>query len=86
MRLSLVNTPERGDVGYSEATAFTSAACPVGSTTLADEDDRQTSGSYGRMVAKIYCSGKMLNEELLRAGQAEIYLQYCNKSEFARAE
>jgi hypothetical protein len=81
IRLALVNTPERGAAGYSEATAFTSSICPVGATALVDEDDGQTEGSYGRMVAKIYC-GKMLNEELLLAGHAEIYTQFCNVSEF----
>jgi nuclease-like protein len=83
IRLALVNTPERGEQGYSEATGFTSALCPVGSTALVDEDDGQTEGSYGRMVAKVYCDGKMLNEELLRAGHAVMYTRYCKVSEFA---
>jgi endonuclease YncB( thermonuclease family) len=84
IRLSLVNTPERGDAGYSEASAFTAAMCPVGSTARVDEDDGQTGGSFGRMVAKVYCGGKVLNEELLLAGHAEIYSQFCDVSEFAR--
>jgi endonuclease YncB( thermonuclease family) len=83
MRLSLVNTPERGDAGYSEATAFTAEICPVGSSALVDEDDGQTGGSYGRIVAKVYCGGKMLNEELLLAGHAEVLTQYCDESEFS---
>jgi endonuclease YncB( thermonuclease family) len=83
IRLTLVNSPERGESGYSEATNFTSLICPVGSTALVDEDDGQTGGSYGRMVAKVYCGGKVLNEELLLAYHAEIYAQYCDDSEFA---
>lgn len=83
IRLALVNTPERGEPGYSEATKFTAALCSVGSTALVDEDDGQTQGSYGRMVAKVYCDGKMLNEELLRAGHAVMYTSYCKVSEFA---
>jgi len=86
IRLALVNTPERGEPGYSEATKFTTALCSVGSTALVDEDDGQTQGSYGRMVAKVYCDGKMLNEELLRAGHAVMYLSYCKVSEFADEE
>lgn len=82
IRLALVNTPERGDPGFSEATTFTSLLCPVGSTVLVDEDDGQTSGSYGRMVAKVFCDGRILNAELLYAGHAEIYTQYCGVSEF----
>jgi endonuclease YncB( thermonuclease family) len=46
--------------------------CPVGSTALIDEDDGQTGGSYGRIVAKVYCGDKILNEELLRAGRAGV--------------
>jgi hypothetical protein len=84
IRLSLVNTPERGDAGYSEAAAFTAAVCPVGSAARVDEDDGQTGGSFGRTVAKVYCGGKILNEELLLAGHAEIYSQFCGVSEFAR--
>lgn len=83
IRLALVNTPERGEPGYSEATAFTKSLCPVGSTVLVDEDDGQKSGSYGRMVAKVFCDGRILNTELLDAGVASIYTQYCNVSEFA---
>lgn len=83
IRLALVNTPERGELGYVEATNFSSSICPVDSVALIDEDDGQTGGSFGRMVAKVYCGGKMLNEELLEAGHAGIYSQFCNRSEFA---
>jgi micrococcal nuclease len=83
IRLALVNTPERGEPGYSEATAFTKSLCPVGSTVLVDEDDGQRSGSYGRMVAKVFCEGKILNAELLYSGHAGMYTQYCSVSEFA---
>lgn len=83
IRLALVNAPERGEHGYSEATNFTKSHCPVGSAVLVDEDDGQRSGSYGRMVAKVFCGGRILNAELLDAGHAGMYTQYCNVSEFA---
>lgn len=83
IRLALVNTPGRGEPGYSEATTFTKLLCPVGSTVLVDEDDGQRSGSYGRMVAKVFCGNRILNAELLYAGHAGVYTQYCNVSEFA---
>lgn len=60
IRLALINTPERSQKGYSKATDFTSSICPIGDKTLVDEDDGQTEGSYDRMVAKVYCCGKML--------------------------
>ncbi|MGI0019816.1 MAG: thermonuclease family protein [Nitrososphaera sp.] len=83
IRLSLVNTPERGEPGYSQAKAFTASLCPVGSNALVDEDDGQTAGSYGRMVAKVSCGEKVLNEELLEQGHAVMYESFCGKSEFA---
>ena len=53
---------------------------------LDDEDGGQTQGSYGRTVAKVYCDGKMLNEGLLRADHALMYIRYCKISEFADEE
>lgn len=83
IRLALVNTPERGEPGYREAASFTASICPVGSTALVDEDDGQTAGSYGRMVGKVTCGGKMLNEQLLETHHAQILTRYCGKSEFS---
>jgi endonuclease YncB( thermonuclease family) len=83
VRLSLVNTPERGEPGYSEATAFTASLCRVGSEALVDEDDGQTEGSYGRLVAKVFCGDLVLNEQLLEQGHAVMYEQFCSESEFA---
>ena len=51
IRLALVNSPEVGQNGYSEASLFTAQTCPIGSRALVDEDDGQTGGSYGRIVS-----------------------------------
>lgn len=83
IRLSLTNTPEKDQTGFSEATSFTSKLCPVGSTITVDQDDKQKRDAYGRIVAKVTCSGKNLNAELLENGHAVILKQYCSKSEFA---
>ena len=84
IRFAMVNTPERGENGYGEATEFTSSLCPVGSKVIVDEDDGQTEGSYGRMVAKVYCNdGMLVNEELLKEGHATLYRNFCEVSEFA---
>jgi len=55
VRLSLVNTPEVGQAGYQEPKDFTAHTCPVGTQALVDEDDGQIGGSYGRMIAVVYC-------------------------------
>ena len=83
IRLALVNTPEVGQAGYQEAKDFTANFCPAGSAALVDEDDGQTGGSYGRMIALVYCGGKNLNAALLDAGLAVVLTQYCSVSEFA---
>ena len=83
IRLTLVNTPETGQPGYQEAKDFTASTCPVGSRALVDEDDGQTGGSYGRIIAVVSCGATNLNAALLQTGHAVILIQYCSVSEFA---
>ena len=86
LRLALVNSPERGEGGFDKATAFTASLCPEGSVAFVDEDDGQRSGSYGRMIALVYCEGGNINEKLLTSENALILTQYCDESEFAMQE
>ncbi len=84
IRLALVNTPERGQSGYTEATRFTTSTCPSGSQALVDEDDGQKEGSFDRIVALVYCSTKNLNAELLVNKHAIIDTRFCTNSEFGK--
>ena len=86
IRLSLTNTPEINQAGYSQATLFTEMLCPVGSRILVDQDDLQPVDNYGRVLAKVYCGDKVLNSELLYNGYANILTQYCSTSEFSGEE
>lgn len=85
IRLSMVNTPERGEVGYNEATDFTESICPVGGNALVDEDDGQKEGSYDRLIGVVYCNGNTasVNQLLLEEGKAIVYEDFCDVSEFA---
>lgn len=83
IRLSLTNTPEKGEIGFKQATSFTKTLCPLGSTITVDQDDKQPFDKYKRVVGKVTCSGKVLNSELLYNGLANILKQYCSKSEFS---
>jgi len=83
IRLALVDSPEKNEPGYNEATDFTTSLCPVGSNVLVDEDDGQTGGSYGRTIAKVYCGNYLLNAELLYSGHAIISKKFCEISEFS---
>lgn len=85
MRLALVDTPERGDAGFSEATAFTRSACPVGSAAVYVVDSMQGEDRYGRIVAAVWCDGTgnaTVNEALLDSGHARLYGSYCQRSSF----
>ena len=84
IRFALVNTPEWGDYDYTQAQYYIETICPIGSKVLVDEDDGQTQGSFGRIIAKIYCNELILNEEILEVGHAEILPQFCEVSEFAQ--
>ena len=83
IRLSLTNTPEKNQTGFSEATSFTNTLCPVGSTITVDQDDKQPYDKYKRLVGKVFCGDKVLNSELLYGGHATILKKYCSTSEFS---
>ena len=83
IRLSLVDTPEINEPGFSEATTFTTQMCPVGSYITIDQDDMQLYDQYDRMLANVFCNGKSLNSALLYNGHAEISTRYCSVSEFS---
>ncbi len=89
IRLALVNTPESGEAGYKEATAFTAKHCPVGSTAMYDVDNGQKGGSYGRVIGKVWCFGypvqtpeTSLNAMLIDAGHARVLERFCGVSQF----
>jgi hypothetical protein len=89
VRLASVNTPERGQNGYTEAIDFLQSICGMGTTALVDEDDEQKEGSFDRLIGLVYCGNdninnkKSLNELLLERGYAVVYQDFCNISEFS---
>lgn len=56
--LALVDTPERGEVGYEEAFTFARSTCSVDTAVIYDVDDGQRNGSYSRVIALVWCSGQ----------------------------
>ena len=82
IRLSLVDTPERGEPGYEEAANFVESFCPVGSDAVFVQDSWQKVDKYDRSLGLVYCSDMLLNKILLSSGHAEITKYYCDKSEF----
>jgi len=82
IRLSLVDTPERGEPGYEEASNFAATVCPVGSDAIFVQDSWQKVDKYDRSLGLVYCNDMMLNEMLLSSDHAEIFKIFCNESEF----
>ncbi len=83
VRFALASAPELKGFGGVESRDFIDTICPVGSNVLVDEDDGQTSGSFGRVIGVIYCNGVNLNSELLDAGLGFLEERFCDSSEFA---
>ena len=86
IRLSLVNTPERGQERYIEAKDFVKNLC-LNKKGQVDIDDGQRRGDrYGREVGVVYCDEINLNRALIENNLAVIYSKYCEISEFSNKE
>ncbi|MEC4848580.1 MAG: thermonuclease family protein [Nitrosarchaeum sp.] len=83
IRFALVSAPEINTLEGKIAKDFVASICPVGSSVLVDEDDGQSEGSYGRMLAVVYCNNVNLNEKILESGNAKISTLFCSESEFS---
>lgn len=72
-RLTGIDTPERGQVGYQLAKDFVNEYAPVG-TRVAIQTDKDPD-KYGRWLAAVSLPGQAgtLNTELLNAGLAVMY-------------
>jgi len=76
-RLYGIDTPERGQPGHGEATAFCMGAAPVGSlVTIRSLKPDLRQDKYGRWLAEItpITSATTVNEALVAAGLARPYL------------
>ncbi|MEX0763995.1 MAG: thermonuclease family protein [Nitrosopumilaceae archaeon] len=65
VRLALASTPELNQPMGQAAKKYIQEICPIGSTVTVDEDNGQTQGSYGRIVAKVTCNGVNLNQAII---------------------
>ncbi len=82
IRLVLVDAPELGESGGSEARDFLTDLC-LGSLALTDEDDFQIGDDpFGRILAVVYCDGTNANAAMISSGHADTYYDFCSASEF----
>jgi endonuclease YncB( thermonuclease family) len=80
VRLSLVNTPEKGQAGFQQAKDYVIQLC-LGKTGELDVDDGQRRGDkFGRELGVVFCDGINLNEKLVMNKLAGILTEYCDVS------
>lgn len=84
IRLAVVNTPERGEEGFSEATDFMKERC-LNKLVIVDPDNNQDL-SFGRQVGVVYCDMMNMNKALLDSDLAEVDNRFCDETEFSNNE
>jgi hypothetical protein len=64
---------------------FVATNCGIGTRAMADEDDGQKAGIYGRMIGLVFCErlDSSLNKAVLTYGNAEVLVQFFGASEFS---
>lgn len=77
LRLLGIDTPERGEEGYHEATDALSERISGKEvficTAKAKRSDKEQTGKYGRYLATVYVDGENVNSWMLDMGFAEVY-------------
>lgn len=75
VRLLAIDTPERGQPGYAEATEYVERWCARRGGVLDLEYERRRLDKYGRTLAWAWGpDGKLLNRELIDAGLARTFM------------
>ena len=85
-RLSLIDTPERGEDGYSEATNALKELCPPGSIAYMEADSIQGTDRDDRYLGVVWCEG---NDYTTTAGEylsnngllKKFYTSFCDDTE-----
>ena len=83
IRLSLVNTPERGEPGFKEATDFVKKLCQNKDAQVDIDDGQRGSDRYGREIGVVYCDNVNINNELIENSLGIIDKRFCDNSEFS---
>ena len=82
VRLALIDTPEKRQEGYDDATKLVKDSCPIGSTVLVNIDDVFPTDGVGVNFAQITCGTTNINESLMNNNLAKMYDYSCTESEF----
>ncbi len=78
VRMLTINTPERGQPGYRQATDHLKAM--LGNTTTVmlefEKDGVHARDRFGRLLCYVWLEGKCLNVEQVRAGHSTYWTKY----------
>lgn len=77
VRLYGIDAPENRQEGGPESTAYLSGLLPIGSTVEVVPMDKDR---YGRSVALVAHSGRVINGRMVAGGHAWVYAKYCRAS------
>ena len=84
VRLLRINTPEREQRGYGEATRALKTVVDRGYLILQFENDREERDRHGRLLAYVTADGMNANIEMVRQGWSRFWTKY-GPGKFARA-
>ena len=70
LRVARIDTPERGEPGFTEATDRVKELCPVGKEVVISTSK---TGGFGRCLAEVMVDEVNLSDTLLTEGYAELY-------------
>lgn len=65
-RLNGINTPERGQLGYREATEYAETLCPPGAYVVAET--YKDPEKYGRYLVDLYINDTDVDKAIIAAG------------------
>lgn len=77
-RLTGINAPERGQLGWAEATAALATMIPAGSVVAIQTHHpttRDPKDKYGRWLATVFFNGADINQAMVDQGHAVEYMR-----------
>lgn len=89
IRLSVVDSPERNEPYFDEATNFLSDICS-NRLAMVDIDDGQVGGSFGRLLATVWCldgdEWVNANSSAINSDYSSVFPRFCDVSEISTTE
>ena len=78
VRMLNINTPERGQPGYREATDSLKSMLDGATAVMLEfeEDGSHARDKFGRLLCYVWLNGKNLNVEQVRAGHSKYWRKY----------